>query len=51
MSTLLLIRNYTSEKLFISCPKIIYIKLLCQVGQLLGTYIGKTTYQLIYNHT
>lgn len=51
MSVLLLVQNYTSKKLFICCSRIVYIRLLCQVGPLWGIYIQKTRYQLIYNHT
>lgn len=51
MSASSLVRNCTSGKLFISWPRIVYIKLPCQVDPSSGTYIRKTRYQLIYNRT
>ena len=45
------VRNCSSGKLFISCPRIVHIRLPRQVGPSSGTYIRKTRYQLIYDRT
>lgn len=48
LSVSLLVRNCTSGYLFISWPRIIYIRLFYQIDLLLGTYIQKTRYQSVY---
>lgn len=50
MSASLLICNCTSGKPFISCSRIVYIRLPYQASLSLATYIQITRYQLINNY-